>query len=282
MIRRTLWFLQRITKSLKWARRITLLLLILIAACYFIAWRLTLSPTNFYGQPALKHYDEFWSYLSEHPESLIPLNWGIQPALVPFVTTIAVVLYFAQGGPFFKRSWKNVLGGRKPINAPAPFLFATIPIMVFCLAIIGVGANLNWYTMDIIVEGKTIRIPNNAYSYVAHKCANLLIALPLMVFDTGYRIKTKWIAIFLIVLICALKWEVGENEDVQKHGQSLMFYNTPEDSEFDITASVEACAIAFFLHYACWFTTATPEEIMAKKFGRRVTTRKKLVGIDLV
>lgn len=261
----------------EWVRRLTFFVLISVVVYYFGMWRLTLSPTDFYGQPALKHYDDFWTYLSQHPESLLPLQWGLQPILlIPTVFT-AITLFILQGGPIRRHRWRNMLGERKPIEAPALFLAITIPILLISLAVLGVGASLNWYTMDIVSpDGRTLRVPNPAYSYTAHRCANLLIGLPLAVFNLGFSEKKKWSVIILIMLICALDWEVRENKQVLQGGQSLEFYNSPEDSEFDITATIDSFTATFALYWACWFATATPDQIMAKKFGRRWLESKRI------
>jgi len=252
---------------------ILILLVLLAATAYlFYEWRITMSPTDFYGRPALQHYSEFWNYLMAHPECMAPANWGprlqqLILLLLPIVS-LGLVLWLLQGGPFRGRSWRNFLGGRKPVDAPWLYVIIIIPILLGCLAILGVGADLNWYTMDINVNGKIQRVPNPAYSFTAHECANLLIALPAAIFDFGIPQKQKWLAILLIMLICALVWEIKENRDVAAHGQSLEYYNTPDDSEFDVYACISSFTLAFCLYYACWFATATPEKIslMTRKF----------------
>jgi len=286
MIRAALWVFQRFTRSLKWAKRLTLISFFIAVLFLLNLWLTTLSPLNYFNQPANTYYTEFFDYLFKHPESMYLLGWfnGLQPILMWPTIFLGFIFFILQGGPFLKRSWRNMLGGRKPIDAPALFLLLVIPILLCSMMIIGVGGALNYYTMDIPFNGKTIRIMNPMYHCTAHFCANLLIILPAMVFDVGFGIKTKWLAILLFCLIWALYWEINENNLIIAQGEihTPEMHNPPEDSSLDILMCPAALIFSAFLYDTCWFATATPEQIIVKKFGRRFTTRKKLVGIDLV
>ena len=149
------------------------------------------------------------------------------------------------------------------------------------MIIIGVGGALNWYTMDIPFNGKTIRIMNPTYHMSSHYCANLLIALPAFIFDVGFGIKTKWLAILLFTFIFALHWENTENNIIKEQGgrHTPEMHNPPEDSALDLLMCPAAVITAGFLYDVCWFATASPEKIEAKKFGSHPFGPKRLRGL---
>jgi hypothetical protein len=264
---------------IRWVRRSVLFLLVAAALFQFGKWRETMLSTNFYGGPALAYHAEFWDYLALHPESLLPLNWGRQPLFLPPIIFLGLILAVLQGGPFLGRRWKNRLRGWRPVDAPWLYLIVIIPILLLSLAIVGVGAQKNWYAMEIVVDGKTVMVPNPAYSHVAHTCANLIIGLPGLIFNFGFSMKQKLLVVFLVLLLFALFWETKENRDIQESlrrtgHQDLAYQNPPEDSEFDIAATLDAMGIAGGIYGACWFACASPEQVMEKKFGSAFLSSK--------